>query len=424
MKEKQNTQGEFEFLKEHINDGESISAPKFIAFLVSCGVIVGIVACIVFLWVKPRFMGNKKDNSDLNSAEITDKIENDRDNYTGGNGENETGSTEKPVDNASAEASVVTLVVNQEIKVEESREENDIYNVESEEIEAGNVFIDNVYFSGLIWSVGKEVIIIAEDRLLEKSGCISVCFGETIVKGKVVSRDKDYGICVVSVKTSDLPKETLASIRVSRFAKSSEYKVGDEIKFIGNPYEKDFFIANGSLTSVRNVYNIVDTEFEIMSTSISKVDNINGFAFDASNRVVGMFNCKMTDEQNSDNIIEIVTLDKIIEYIYKVVNKEEIPYFGIYGQEVTEEAIANIDKEMPRGVYVKNRKEDSPAYNVGIMNGDIIVAIGGKKIEQFADYNKALINLSKGEIVKINVMRKGKDGYKQIEYSVETGGKK
>ena len=319
---------------------------------------------------------------------------------------------------------MVTLVVNQEIKVEESREENDIYNVESEEIEAGNVFIDNVYFSGLIWSVGKEVIIIAEDRLLEKSGSISVCFGETIVKGKVVSRDKDYGICVVSVKTSDLPKETLASIRVSRFAKSSEYKVGDEIKFIGNPYEKDFFIANGSLTSVRNVYNIVDTEFEIMSTSISKVDNINGFAFDASNRVVGMFNRKMTDEQNSDNIIEIVTLDKIIEYIYKVVNKEEIPYFGIYGQEVTEEAIANIDKEMPHGVYVKNRKEDSPAYNVGIMNGDIIVAIGGTKIEQFADYNKALINLSKGEIVKINVMRKGKDGYKQIEYSVETGGKK
>ena len=49
---------------------------------------------------------------------------------------------------------------------------------------------------------------------------------------------------------------------------------------MGNPYGKEKFVAKGSLTSVGNTYNIVDTELEIMATDISTTGFMNGFAFD------------------------------------------------------------------------------------------------------------------------------------------------
>ena len=96
---------------------------------------------------------------------------------------------------------------------------------------------------------------------------------------------------------------------------------------------------------------------------------------------------------------------------------------GIYGKQVTDEVIENIDKDMPYGIYISYTEEKSPAYVAGVMNGDILTEINGKKVQDFETFTSVLQKCQVNEDVVIKVMRKGKDGYKEIKYTVQIGGR-
>jgi S1-C subfamily serine protease len=55
------------------------------------------------------------------------------------------------------------------------------------------------------------------------------------------------------------------------------------------------------------------------------------------------------------------------------------------------------------------------------MNGDILVDIDGQEVRNIKEYMKILQEHNPGDVISIEVMRKGKDGYKKIVYSVIVG---
>jgi len=64
--------------------------------------------------------------------------------------------------------------------------------------------------------------------------------------------------------------------------------------------------------------------------------------------------------------------------------------------------------EFEKGLYVAEVKKGGPAEAAGIKEEDIIIAVAGKEINSFLELREALEKSKPGEIVDIDLLRKGK----------------
>ena len=55
------------------------------------------------------------------------------------------------------------------------------------------------------------------------------------------------------------------------------------------------------------------------------------------------------------------------------------------------------------------------------MNGDVLVSVAGREVYTFDEYLSVLNECQSKQSVKLEVMRKGRDGYKKIGYEVSVG---
>ena len=185
--------------------------------------------------------------------------------------------------------------------------------------------------------------------------------------------------------------------------------------------EKNTVIEKGSLTLASNTVSIIDAQLRIISTDIIPNNVDNGFLFDEKGSLYAIMNKSNYLRRDMGSYI---TIDSVELYLDSLLNENLAPYIGIYGQDVTDEVINNIDSQMPLGIYISKVKNDSPAYNSGIVHGDVVVSINGKEIKNFSDYNEELSTCNVGDEIEVVVMRKGKEGYKRIEYKIVVGGLK
>ena len=58
------------------------------------------------------------------------------------------------------------------------------------------------------------------------------------------------------------------------------------------------------------------------------------------------------------------------------------------------------------------------AADGGIQAGDVITGINGREISSLSQIQEMLLKFSREQVIRVVVMRQGKDGYKEIECSV------
>ena len=64
------------------------------------------------------------------------------------------------------------------------------------------------------------------------------------------------------------------------------------------------------------------------------------------------------------------------------------------------------------------REPDSPAMSRGIQAGDIITENNSKEIKSVSEIQEMLLKFSRDQVIRVVVMRQGREGYKEIECSV------
>ena len=97
-------------------------------------------------------------------------------------------------------------------------------------------------------------------------------------------------------------------------------------------------------------------------------------------------------------------------------NSQDLVYIGVMGENVTEEIAQAVN--LPKGVHITGVEMDSPAMNAGLQQGDVITVISGQEIESVSQIQEMLLKFSKEQEIQVNVMRQGKEGYKEISCKV------
>lgn len=296
-----------------------------------------------------------------------------------------------------------------------------------EAIEQGVDWFQEVYekrtrTTGLILANdGVDLLILVGTEQFAGATYIEVFFGEEAIPGSIYSMDKDYGLAVIAVPLTEISEEILNRVQPGILADAEAIAVGTPVIALGAPNGYENSMEFGMITSLGSTVPVTDGEVAYFTTDIAEYANGYGFVVNLEGEILGMIT--HTHKNNpADGIFSAVSLDAIRGVIVKLLNNAERAYFGIKGQNLPKNLVA--EYEISEGIYVSEAENASPALAAGIKAGDIIVSVGGEPLTGIRNFSDVILECSTREIVQVKLLRQAEDGLREMTVEVSLTVKK
>ena len=228
----------------------------------------------------------------------------------------------------------------------------------------------------------------------------------------LVGADSVSDLAVLRIKAEGLvPAE---------FGDSAVLRVGDSVAAIGDPLGVEFrgTMTNGIVSAInRDVTTGGRTLTLIQTNAALNSGNSGGPLINCYGQVVGINTLKIgafTDDAGVEGLgfaIPSTTVREIANQLIRQGYVSGRPSLGITG-----EAVSTFDQyyfRLPAGLYINAVETGSPAAQLGIESGDILVRINDTPITSANDLETALYDFQVGDNVTIVIVRGG--GYYQLE---------
>lgn len=283
--------------------------------------------------------------------------------------------------------------------------------------------------SGIIVSkTSSELMILTNKHVIEDSDKLSVQFinGKNVdatVKGYSSSKD----IAIITIKLSDIDKDTLNNIKIATMGSSDNLKVGQGIIAIGNALGYGQSVTVGVISALNR-----EVSTDTMTMNMIQIDaainggNSGGALLNSRGEVIGINSAKYSSNALSSSAsiegmgfaIPISDVSELITNLMngKALSDEERGYLGISGYMITSEMSKSYN--MPEGFYVSSIVRGTGAYKSGLSIGNIITEIEGKKVTKFSDISEVLETKKATEKVKIKVKYVSGTEYKEKNITI------
>jgi len=269
----------------------------------------------------------------------------------------------------------------------------------------------------IIANNSQELLILTEKKIIVGAQEIYVTFIDDVtVHATMKQYDGNTGIAVLSVALSDIEESTVRQISVATLGNSLSIPQGTLAIAVGSPMGVNFSILTGNITSTTNTISTVDANYNIFTTDIVASESGSGALINVKGEVIGLV---MQDysRQGDENTLTAVSISDLKSLIEKMSNGYEVAYLGLGISTVTSEIEKAYD--IPRGVYIKEVKMDSPAMAAGLQSGDVIVEMDGATIYDEAAYERRMLQVKPGDKVRLIIKRQSNTGYVSIRCDVE-----
>ncbi len=331
----------------------------------------------------------------------------------------------KPVSTAPATIHDVSTVVDNampfivSIRSEVIQTGRDIFGRRTEQVSVGAG-------SGIIiGQSSKELLIVTNEHVISNARKISVTLDdgsehEAELKGSDVNSD----LAVLSVKLSQLSKETKAHIRIATLGDSDHLQTGAMTIAIGNALGYGQSTTVGYVSATERTITVNNVERSLIQTDAAiNPGNSGGALLNVRGEVVGINSVKYAAEE-VEGIGYAIPIEDAVPIINDLMNREELSekeagYLGIQGQTVT--SAYSLRFGIPTGVYINSVVSGSPAEEAGLKTGDIIVKVNGRSIttteelQTFLDYTRA------GAQITVTVSTVSGREYVEVDYPVTLG---
>lgn len=388
--------------------------------LAGAAVLAGVVASFVFVWMVP--VAERMVNGDSSRVSFPED-------------EEETSTSSQSVIDSSQPAQETPMPASQpEIGLEEYRQlYKDMLAVAekpkralvtvvgiSSEMDYFNQNYENQkQISGLLAADnGQDLFILTEYRVVENVERIQVTFYDGSTVDAIYQRhDANTGLTILKVGLSELEDSTREGIELAPLGSSYGVTQGEPVMAIGSPMGYSDSVAYGVITSVTNKISTLDTEYNLLTTDINGSGEGSGVLINLDGEIIGIIAQSYSTEDK--DIITALAVSQIKDLIESLSNDEARPYIGIKGQDVT--AQISHRTGIPKGVLVTAVQADSPAMLAGMKEYDVVVKIGEDEISGFRQYRDRLDQLTPGQTVILTAMRRGAEGYAEVEFEVTVG---
>jgi len=294
------------------------------------------------------------------------------------------------------------------------QEVSDFWNQQATTAEAGSG-------SGVIYKVENDLAyVITNYHVVEGAKQLEVTLADgTKEEAKLVGSDIWTDLAVVSISSENVKT-------VAKFGDSDVLKQGETVIAIGNPLGLDFYgsvttgVISGTDRSVPvdlNADGNEDWEVEVLQTDAAiNPGNSGGALINIAGDLVGINSMKIAQD-TVEGLGFSIPINSVIPIIEELEQNGEVkrPTMGIGLLDLTDvpafyqQQTLKLPEEVTTGVVVSEVVKGSAAGEGGVQQYDVIVEMGGQKIENSIDLRQYLYNETDiGDTITIKVYRQGK----------------
>jgi serine protease Do len=218
------------------------------------------------------------------------------------------------------------------------------------------------------------------------------------IPAEVVGSDHDLDLAVLKIDAgSDLP--------VLELGNSSAVAVGNWVIAIGNPYGLDHTVTVGVISAKGRPVTVDDRNFrDLLQTDASiNPGNSGGPLLNLQGEVIGINTAVSAQAQGIGFAIPSDTVKDVLDELIQD-GKVNRGWLGVQIQDVTPSIAETYGLAEPEGVLVSDVL-DGPAAKAGLLKGDIITAVDGKKVSTADELLTTIQKAGPGKKVKLDIWR-------------------
>ena len=219
------------------------------------------------------------------------------------------------------------------------------------------------------------------------------------LKAQVIGTDEETDIALLKVK-ADTPLPFLD------FGDSDKMEVGEWVLAIGNPFGLGHTVTAGILSAKgRNIQSGPFDNFLQTDASINP-GNSGGPLINMEGKVIGINTAIIASGQGIGFAIPSSMAERIVNQL-KQDKKVSRGWIGVTIQDVDENTAKALGLPNAAGALIGSVMPDEPAAKGGMKDGDVVLEVNGKKIDDSSALLRAIATEAPGSKVNMVVWRDG-----------------
>ena len=273
-------------------------------------------------------------------------------------------------------------------------------------------------YTGVVVSMNGPVYILIPYENIEGYKEINTYVGEeAALPTTVYDIDDATGLAMLKIEDAKITRAHRKMLEVATFEGINQVDAGSSVVYCGSVVGNSPMFMKGNISNTSNYVTCIDLAYNVLITDIVLEEAQDGFLFNSKGNLVGIVGMELGDIELPAFVAGARALD--LKYIINnMLNDKKDIYFGITGQAVSAKIEAIAGGSMPKGIYVSSVLIDSPAYNAGIMAGDIIFMIDGLYEPDMNVFRNYIERRTKGDSIQIKVKRKIGNEYNEYSMTV------
>jgi 2-alkenal reductase len=276
--------------------------------------------------------------------------------------------------------------------------------------------------SGFVYN--DEGYIVTNNHVVTDGTTFEVVFaGGERQRAELAGTDVDSDLAVLKVDT--LPE----GVRPLSLANSDDLQVGQLTVAIGNPFGEQGSMSLGIISalgrSLESQRGLLDVNNSYSLPRVIQTDapinpgNSGGPLLNLNGEVIGINSAISTDTGINSGVGYAIPVNAVHRIVPSLIaeGSYSYPYMGAgFDDEISLDEQTTFGLSQTQGAYVLNVNPGTPAAEAGLVaaspttgrGGDLIVALDGRSITNFADLNAYLtFNTEPGQTIEVTVLRNG-----------------
>src|SRR5438270_3562706 len=220
---------------------------------------------------------------------------------------------------------------------------------------------------------------------------------------RIVGRDETSDLALLKIDGHNLP--------FVQWGDSTKARVGDWVLAIGNPYGLGGSVTAGIISALhRGITGTGAYDRYIQTDAAINMGNSGGPMFDLNGNVIGINSALISPTGASVGIGLAIPAEAAKPVIDSLIRGQRPSrgYLGVSLQAVDEELAPALGLPKDSGEIVRSVVPGGPAARAGLVQGDVIVKVGGQVVTPDQTVSYLVANTAVGSRVPLEIVRGGR----------------
>jgi serine protease Do len=221
--------------------------------------------------------------------------------------------------------------------------------------------------------------------------------------GRVIGADSKTDVAVLKIDAHDLP--------IVKTGNPTQLRPGEWVIAIGAPFGLENSVTAGIVSAKARALGMENGIVPFIQTDVAvNPGNSGGPLFNMRGEVVGINSLIFSGSGGYQGVSFATPIDAALDVQRQLVKTGRVirGYIGVAVQDVDAPLAQSFGLDRPRGALVSAVEKGGPAAAAGLLPGDVIVGVQGRKIELSSELSDIITHARPGSRATLEIVREGK----------------